>query len=71
VSHIEELIHGGFLKNLAVFIIIDNQPFNRKFYKEHSPSCKLNHIIFRLCRNQHEALCILHVIHMAGTRMRK
>jgi hypothetical protein len=71
VSCLEELARNHQLDQSEVFIIMDNQPFEGTFYKGHSSSQKLNDIILRLRVLQRSTACILHVVHVAGTRMKK
>jgi hypothetical protein len=67
VSHLEELDKGGLSDETKVFIITNNLPFEATFYKGHSSSKKLNHVILCLQLLQLRCSCILHVIHIAGT----
>ena len=49
----------------------DNQVFDLSFYKGHSNSLKLNGLILRLRLVDMVIGCILHVIHVAGTSMKR
>ncbi|KAL7519144.1 hypothetical protein ACHAWX_003937 [Stephanocyclus meneghinianus] len=71
VSRLEELEQEGCLEGSEVFLITDNLPFEGTFYKSHLSSQKLNDIILRLRLVQMQTSCILHVIHVAGTRMKE
>ena len=71
VSCLEELERNGSLAGTEIFLITDNLPFEGTFYKGHSSSKLLNEIILRLRVLQLRASCILHVIHVAGTRMKE
>jgi hypothetical protein len=70
VSRLEELALDGRLLDSEIFVITDNQPFEGTYYKGHSSSKKLNDIILRLRILQRTSKCILHVIHVSGTRMK-
>ena len=48
-----------------------NQVFEGCFYKGHSNYRKLNGLALRLRLVDMETGCILHVIHLAGTRMKR
>jgi hypothetical protein len=52
-------------------LITDSLPFEGTFYKGHSLPQKLNDIILRLRLVQMRSSCILHVIHVAGTKMKE
>ena len=71
VTKLEELKGEGELEETEVFAFTDNAVFEGTFYKGHSPSRKLNAIVLRLRMLEREASCILHVIHIAGTRMKE
>ena len=70
VLKLEELWAEGKLEETEVFTFTDNAVFEGTFYKGHSKSKKLNDIILRLRRVERQSSCILHVIHIAGTRMK-
>lgn len=63
---IKELTTGGLLDKMEVFIIMDNLPFKVTFFKGHSPSPKLNQIIFHLQQVQQQGSSILHMIKCCG-----
>ena len=54
-----------------IFLLTDNEVFEGTFYKGHSNSRKLNDIIFDLRNVERNTGCLLHVVHIAGTRMKK
>ena len=68
---VEELGKAGKLNDAELFIFTDNSVFEGTFFRGHSKSKKLNDIIFRLRMLEKETCCILHVIHIAGTRMKR
>ena len=70
VSKLEDLGTEGTLLGKELFVFTDNSVFEGTFYKGHSPSQKLNSIVLRLRKVEREAGCILHVLHLAGTRMK-
>ena len=45
--------------------------FEECLYKGHSNSQKLNELVLRLQLVEMDTCCILHVIHVAGTRMKQ
>jgi hypothetical protein len=71
VSRIEDMAERQELSDREVFIFTDNIVFEGTFYKGHSASPKLNEIILRLRMAERTSGCILHVIHVAGTRMKR
>ena len=68
---IEAMADEGRLGDREVFIFTDNIVFEGTFYKGHSNSPKLNEIILRLRIAERSSGCILHVVHVAGTRMKE
>ena len=68
---VEELAKAGKLNDAKLFIFTKKMVFEGTFFRGHSKSKKLNNIIFRLCMVGKETGCILHVIHVAGTRMKR
>lgn len=68
---IAELAAEGKLTDKEVWIITDNSTYESTFYKGYSSSPKLTRIIFRLRKIERDTGCILHVIHIAGTRMKE
>jgi hypothetical protein len=71
VSRIEDMADKNELSDREVFIFTDNIVFEGTFYKGHLASPKLNDIILRLRITERLSGCILHVIHVAGTRMKR
>jgi hypothetical protein len=71
VMKIEAMAKEGRLGDREVFIFTDNIVFEGTFYKGHSHSPKLNQIILQLRIAERMSGCILHVIHVAGTRMKE
>ena len=71
MGRIRRLAEAGRLDKREIFLLTDNQVFEGTFYKGHSDSPKLNDIIFDLRKIEMDTGCILHVIHIAGTRMKK
>jgi hypothetical protein len=53
-----------------VFVMTDNIAFEGAYYKGHSPSEKLNDIVFRLHKAERDGGFILHVIHISGKQMK-
>ena len=61
----------GKLQEREVFIFTDNSSFEGTFYKGHSTSRKLSDIILRLRQTQRKSGAVVHVVHVAGTRMKE
>jgi hypothetical protein len=70
VQRLEIMGAEGRLDDAEIFTFTDNAVFEGTFYKGHSNSPKLNDIILRLRKVERSTGCILHVIHIAGTRMK-
>ena len=68
---VEELARAGKLNDAELLIFTDNSVFEGTFFRGHSKSKKLNDIIFRLWMLEKESGCILHVICIAGTCMKR
>ncbi|KAL7490524.1 hypothetical protein ACHAWT_000141, partial [Skeletonema menzelii] len=69
---VEELAAEGRLDGKELWIFTDNSTYESAFYKGYSKeSSKLTGIIFRLRKVERDTGCILHVIHIAGTRMKE
>ena len=68
---IEAMKEEGTLHDREIFIFTDNIVFEGTFYKGHSSSPLLNQIILDLRVLERTGGCILHVIHVAGTRMKR
>ena len=60
----------GSLGDQELFLFTDNLVFEMGFYKGHSASKKLSAILLRLHKCQRNGGFKLHVVHVAGTRMK-
>jgi hypothetical protein len=69
-DRIERLSEGGTLFEHEVFVLTDNSAFEGAYYKGHSPSEKLNDIVFRLHKTERNGGFILRVLHISGKRMK-
>ncbi len=69
-NRIERLGNDTALADHEVFVMTDNTAFEGAYYKGHSPSAKLNNIIFRLHKAERDGGFILHVLHISGKRMK-
>jgi hypothetical protein len=69
-DHIERLGIDTALADHEVFVMTDNTAFEGAYYKGHSPSAKLNNIVFRLHKTERDGGFILHVLHISGKRMK-
>lgn len=69
-TRIEEMAEEGRLDGKELFVLTDNTTFEGTFYRGYSSSKKLTEIILRLRIVERQTGCILHVIHIAGTRMK-
>ncbi len=54
------------LTDHEVFVMTDNTAFEGAYYKGHSPSAKLNDIVFRLHKAERDGGFILHVLRISG-----
>ena len=71
VQKVEDLVRGGKLGGHEIFVFTDNFVFESTFYKGYSKvSPKLSDIIMRLHKIERDGDLILHVVHVAGTRMK-
>ena len=70
-SKFERKANEGVLRGREVFLITDNMVFESTFYKGHSTNKKLNDIVFRIRKVEKDTGCILHIVHIAGTRMKR
>ena len=68
---VEELAEEHKFDNGELFILTDNQAFEGCFYKGYSNSRKLNVLVMRLRLVDMGTGCILHVIHVTGTRTKR
>ena len=69
-DRVERLAEESKLFEHEVFVLTDNSAFEGAYYKGHSPSEKLNDIVFRLHKAERDGGFILHVLHIAGKRMK-
>jgi hypothetical protein len=69
VVRLEELVDGGTLKECEVFLFTDNSTAESVYYKGNSSSKPLFELVLRLRQLEMCGNCILHVVHVAGTRM--
>ena len=70
VLRLEAMVEEGRAAGHEVFMFTDNYVFMSCYYKGHLVSEKLPDIIFRLHKVERDGDFRLHVIHMAGTRMK-
>ena len=70
MRRVEDLVREQRVNGHELFVFTDNLVFESTFYKGHSASRKLSDIILRLRRAERDASLVLHVIHVAGTRMK-
>ena len=70
VLRIDGLGEQGRLTGAELFVVTDNMVFGGYFYRGYSSSKKLNDLILRLRLIEMKTGCIIHVIHVAGTRMK-
>eukprot|EP00956_Cyclotella_meneghiniana_P033568 scaffold97112_cov54-Cyclotella_meneghiniana.AAC.1 len=71
VRRLEKMESEGILADKEIFVFTDNSTFEGAFYKGHSTSEKICDIILRLRLVQQRTGCVLHVTHVAGTRMKE
>ena len=69
-DRIERLGRDMVLTNHEVFVMTDNTAFEGAYYKGHSPSAKLNDIVFRLHKAKRDGGFVLYVLHISGKRMK-
>ena len=70
-SKFERKASEGKLTGREIFLLTDNMVFESTFYKGHSSNKKLDGIVFRIRLVEKEVGCIVHVIHIPGTRMKR
>ena len=71
VLRIERGLDAGELQGSEVFLITDNMVFEGCYYKGYSKSSKtVSDVTLRLHEAVHHGGLVLHVIHVAGTRMK-
>ena len=71
ISKVEELAKDGKLNDAELFIFTDISVLEGTFFREHPRCKKLNDIIIRLCMLEMETCCILYVVHITGTHMKR
>jgi hypothetical protein len=71
VKRLTELVEGGEVSGREIFLLTDNEVFENTYYKGHSTSRLLTGIIFRLRKAERDGGVEVHVIHVAGTRMKE
>ena len=71
VIRLEDMERESKLDNAEIFVFTDNVVFEGTFYKGHSNSKRLNGLVLRVRQVERRTSCILHVIHVAGTRMKE
>jgi hypothetical protein len=71
VMRIETLVEEEAVQGSEIFLFTDNFVFESTYYRGHSASRKLSDIILRLQLAAKEGDIILHVVHVAGTRMKE
>jgi hypothetical protein len=69
VESLEEVGRDGQLVGVEIFLMTDNSTAERAYYKGTSSSKLLHELVHRLRRLELEEGCIIHLIHVAGTRM--
>jgi hypothetical protein len=69
VESLELQVQEGRMFEAEAFLFTDNSTAETVFYKENSTSKKIFELVLRLRRLGMEAKMVLHVIHVAGTRM--
>lgn len=69
-SRLEQLEKEGKILGKEIFVITDNMSFEGCFYKGHSTSEKLSDLILRIRMLQRRTGSLIHVVHVAGTRMK-
>ncbi|KAL7525365.1 hypothetical protein ACHAXR_000975, partial [Thalassiosira sp. AJA248-18] len=70
-SRVQRLAEQGGIEGREIFVLTDNSVFEGTFYKGHSSNQELHKIVLGLRKMERETGCILHVIHIAGTRMKE
>jgi hypothetical protein len=69
-DQLERLVAEGALQNHEVFLLTDSSAFEGAYYKGHSLARQLSDIVFRVHKAEQDGGFILHVIHIAGKRMK-
>jgi hypothetical protein len=69
VMRLEELVEDGTLKDCEVFIFTDNSTAESVYWKGNSSSKTLFDLMHRLRKLEMKGELLLHMVHVAGTRM--
>lgn len=69
VEGLELQVREGLMKGSEVFLFTDNSTVEEVYYKGNSTSKKLFELMVRLRRLEVQGNLVLHVVHVAGTRM--
>ena len=69
VEYIEEAFNEGLLDNCELFMFTDNATAEAAYFKGSSKSESLFKLVLRLRKIEMSGKCIIHMIHIAGTRM--
>ena len=69
-SRILALGKEGKLDGKELFVLTDNAVFEGTFYKGHSSNRDLHELVLDMRVMERETGCVLHIIHIAGTRMK-
>jgi hypothetical protein len=69
VELLEAQVEDGRIKGAEVFLFTDNSTAEAVFFKENSTLKRLFDFILRLRKVEMEGQLLLHVVHVAGTRM--
>ena len=69
VDGLEQQVKSGRIVGAEVFLFTDNSTAESVYYRGNSSSRKLFELMLRLRKLEMDATLILHVIHVAGTRM--
>lgn len=69
VETLESRVADNGLSGLEIFLFTDNSTAERAFYKGSSTSKKLFELVLRLRQLELHQGCIIHFIHVSGTRM--
>ena len=70
VCRLKVMVEEGKAADHELFMLTDNYVFEACYYKGHSLLEKLSDIIFCLHKAERDGEFRLHVIHVAGTRMK-
>ena len=69
VEYIEDIFTQGLLDNCELFMFTDNATAEAAYFKGSSKSEALFNLVLRLRKIEMSGKCVLHMIHIAGTRM--